>query len=108
VAVLDEPLEDGLRAAAYFVLSELMTNPAKHAPGSSVTVSAALDGPELVLEVSDGGPGGADPAGSGLRGLAERAAEVSGSLTIRSVPGTGTSVTVRPPAPGAPVAQLPA
>jgi len=85
-----------------------MTNAVKHAPGSPVTVSAALDGPELVLEVSDGGPGGADPAGSGLRSIAERVAELSGSLTIRSAPGAGTSVAVRLPAPGAPLAQLPA
>ena len=97
VSVRDEPLEAELRAAAYFVLSELMTNAAKHAPGAPVSVSAALDGPELVLKVSDGGPGGADPAGSGLRGIAERVAELSGSLTIRSAPGAGTTVEARLP-----------
>ena len=75
-----------------------MTNAVKHAPGAPVSVSAALDGPELVLEVSDGGPGGADPAGSGLRGIAERVAELSGSLTIRSAPGAGTTVEARLPA----------
>ena len=98
VSVPDEPLEAGLRAAAYFVLSELMTNAVKHAPGAPVSVSATLDGPELVLAVSDRGPGGADPAGSGLRGIAERVAELSGSLTILSAPGAGTTVVARLPA----------
>jgi signal transduction histidine kinase len=98
VSVCDEPLAAGLRAAAYFVLCELMTNAVKHAPGAGITVSASLDGPELVLEVSDDGPGGADPAGSGLRGVADRVAELSGSVTIRSAPGNGTSVLARLPA----------
>jgi signal transduction histidine kinase len=98
VSVLDEPLEARLRTAAYFVLSELMTNAVKHAPGSPVAVSAARDGSELVLEVRDGGPGGADPAGSGLRGIAERVAELSGSLVITSPSGAGTTVVARLPA----------
>ena len=98
ISVCDEPLAANLRAAAHFVLRELMTNAVKHAPGSAITVSAALDGPELVLEVSDDGPGGTDPAGSGLRRVADRVAGLSGSLTIRSARGAGTTVTARLPA----------
>lgn len=97
VTVPDEPMAAGVQAAAYFILCELMTNTVKHAPRAAVTVSAAYDGPELILEVSDDGPGGADPAGSGLSGLRERAAELSGTLTIASAPSLGTTVVVRLP-----------
>jgi len=51
-----------------------------------------------MLTVADDGPGGADPArGSGLAGLAQRAAVVDGSLTVTSPPGGPTRVTVEMP-----------
>ncbi len=97
VSVTGEPLEPDLEAAAYLVLSELMTNAFKHAPGSVIAVRAALEGDELVLEVTDDGPGGADPEGSGLRGVVGRVSELSGSLTISSPQDGGTRVLVRLP-----------
>ncbi len=97
VFVSDEPLDADLQAAAYFVLCELMTNAVKHAFGSATTVRAALEGSELVLEVTDDGPGGADLEGSGLRGVVERVSDLSGSLTISSPQGCGTRVLVRLP-----------
>ena len=92
VSVCDEPPTAGLRAAAYFVLCELMTNAVKHAPGSAIAVSATLDGPELVLEVSDDGPGGADPNGAGLTGLRQRVEALDGKLTVTSPAGGPTRV----------------
>ena len=68
MSVIDEPFEENVKVGAYFILSELMTNAAKHAPGSAIAVRAAVKGAELVLEVTDTGPGGANPLGSGLRG----------------------------------------
>jgi signal transduction histidine kinase len=51
-----------------------------------------------MLTIADDGPGGADPArGSGLAGLAQRAAVVDGSLTVTSPPGGPTRVTVEMP-----------
>ena len=97
VTVSNDPLPAGLQTTAYFVLCELMTNAVKYAPAAETTVRAEINGAELVLEVTDDGPGGADPAGSGLQGVAERAEGRSGSLTIRSAPGCGTRALVRLP-----------
>jgi signal transduction histidine kinase len=52
----------------------------------------------LTLSVRDDGVGGADPYGSGLTGLRERAEALGGTLTLTSPPGRGTSVEVRLPA----------
>lgn len=98
VSVTGEPLDADLEAAAYLVLCELMTNAVKHASGSATAIRAALEGSELVLEVTDDGPGGADLEGSGLRGVAERVSDLSGSFTISSHPGRGTRALVRLPA----------
>jgi signal transduction histidine kinase len=44
------------------------------------------------VEIRDDGKGGADPDGSGLRGLADRVAAVDGRLRVESPPGCGTAV----------------
>ena len=55
---------------------------------------------QIVVEVSDEGPGGARPeAGSGLRGLADRVASVGGALQIDSPPGCGTRLRAQIPCP---------
>jgi len=87
---LPEPVE----AAAYYLIAEALTNVAKYAQASAarVRVVAASDASVLV-EVSDDGIGGADPAGgSGLRGLADRVEALGGSLEVASPAGAGTSV----------------
>ena len=61
-----------VETAAYFVVAEALTNAAKHAPGSDVRVTLAETADELVVEVTDYGPGGAVPTGSGLTGLRQR------------------------------------
>jgi signal transduction histidine kinase len=91
------PLPPDVAAAAWFAACELMTNAVKHGGGCAIDVSAYRADGGLLVEVRDDGPGGADPAGSGLRGLAERAVSLSGSLVVSSIPGSGTRATVRLP-----------
>jgi signal transduction histidine kinase len=79
--------------AAYYLVSEALTNIAKHARATSATVRAVLIGDRLVVHVTDDGAGGADVSGgSGLRGLAERVEALGGTLRVSSSPGHGTSV----------------
>jgi signal transduction histidine kinase len=91
---LDEPIE----VAAYYVVSELLTNAVKHARASVVRVGVEqLDG-TLHLAIRDDGAGGADPArGSGLLGLRDRVQAVGGSIVVESPVGAGTTVLVSLP-----------
>ena len=80
-------------AAGYFVVSEAVSNAAKHAQASKVRISASAGGGVLVVEVADDGIGGASASGgSGLRGLADRVEAVGGRLTLSSPPGRGTTL----------------
>src|SRR3954463_12171963 len=81
-----------VESAAYFVVAESLTNAAKHARGAAARVSLFEDGGRLGVEVDDEGPGGADPAGSGLAGLRSRVEALDGILVVRSNPGEGTTV----------------
>jgi signal transduction histidine kinase len=86
-----------IETAAYFVAAETLTNVAKHAPRAHATVTIS-QGPEILsVEIADDGPGGADPAGSGLTGLRHRVEAVDGTLSVTSVAGTGTLVRVELP-----------
>jgi signal transduction histidine kinase len=96
-----------IEAVAYFVVSEALTNVAKHADAGSAEVVVERTGDRLRIVVSDDGRGGAtldggagadaDGAGTGLRGLAQRAAAVDGTLTVDSPPGGPTAITVELP-----------
>jgi signal transduction histidine kinase len=82
-----------VEAAAYYVVSEALANVTKYAQASAVEVKVARNNGAAVVEVADDGVGGADPArGSGLRGLADRVASLSGTLEVDSPPGAGTRV----------------
>ena len=85
-------------AIAYFVVSEALTNVAKHAGATrAAVVVRRLDG-MLRVVVTDDGVGGADPAlGTGLRGLADRVSGVDGRLHVDSPPGGPTVLTVELP-----------
>jgi PAS domain S-box-containing protein len=85
-------LPAAVEATAYFVVAEALTNITRYADASTATVAAVVDDGRLVVEVRDDGRGGADENGSGLRGLADRAAALNGELTVRSRAGDGTSV----------------
>jgi signal transduction histidine kinase len=79
-------------ATAYFVASEALANIAKHAGATTIRLSARPDGDRLTIRIDDDGVGGADAAGSGLRGLADRVAASGGTFRVEAGPGGGTSV----------------
>ena len=93
-----------VEATAYFLVSEAITNAARHSGASLVEVGVQRDGQGLRVEVSDDGAGGADPAsGSGLQGLADRLAALGARLELTSPPQGGTRlrtvIPVEPPPP---------
>jgi PAS domain S-box-containing protein len=95
---VDERLADHVEVGAYYVVSEALTNAAKHARASNVEVNAQVHDGRLQLMIGDDGVGGADPArGSGLTGLADRVAALGGTIVITSAPGKGTSLRVELP-----------
>jgi len=90
---LPERLPERVEAAAYYVVSEALTNVAKHAGAGAVQVSVRRADGRAVIEVADDGVGGADGArGTGLRGLADRVDALGGRLRVESPPGRGTVV----------------
>jgi signal transduction histidine kinase len=93
-------LSDHVEVAAYYAVSEALTNAIKHGRPSNVHVAAGLENGILRLSVSDDGVGGADPAaGSGLIGLRDRIETLSGAMTVTSRPGEGTSISIALPVP---------
>ena len=84
-----------VEAVAYFIVAEALTNVAKHSSASRAEVTVTRDGDQLRVVIADDGHGGATPTtdGSGLRGLAQRAASVDGTLTIDSPAGGPTTIT---------------
>jgi signal transduction histidine kinase len=93
-----ERLPATVEATAYFIVSEALVNAAKHARASSVTITVTRCDEHLEVSVLDDGVGGADAArGSGLGGLADRAAAVGGALSVESPRGGGTRVMARLP-----------
>jgi signal transduction histidine kinase len=97
VAVPDR-LDPTIEAAAYFLVSEALTNIAKHAQADRVTVDIAATDGTLEVTIADDGAGGADPAnGSGLRGLVDRVTAIGGRLDVSSPSGQGTRLSARLP-----------
>jgi len=84
-----------VEVAAYYVVSEALTNAAKHARASVAQVSVQPRNGRLHLSVRDDGCGGADPAqGTGLIGLTDRVQALGGTITIHSPMGEGTTLRV--------------
>jgi signal transduction histidine kinase len=84
-----------VEAVAYFVVSEGLANIVKHSQATEAAIFVQRSGDRLHVIVTDDGVGGADPArGTGLAGLARRAASVDGIFEIDSPPGGPTLLTV--------------
>ena len=81
-----------VESAAYFVAAEALANAAKHARAQRVDIRIARHGDAIELEVRDDGSGGADPDGSGLRGLRRRVEALDGSLSVTSPRGGPTTI----------------
>ena len=108
------PLPAGVDAAAYRIVQEALTNAVRHSAGRSATVQLRYGPADLEIEVADDGTsaapapdkGNPDPApsklanrtGNGLRGMAERARALGGSLDAGPRPGGGFRVLARLPA----------
>jgi signal transduction histidine kinase len=95
---VDGRLPERVEVPAYYVVSEALTNAAKHAHASVVRVEVAVIERGLRVVVRDDGVGGADPArGSGLVGLRDRVEAFGGTMTVQSPRGAGTSLDVELP-----------
>jgi PAS domain S-box-containing protein len=98
-----ERLPEPVEAAAYYLIAEALTNVAKYAQASAVRVRVTAAGERVVVELSDDGVGGADPAGgSGLRGLADRVEALGGTLEVDSPAGGGTTLRAELRSPASP------
>ena len=91
--VVDRRFDATVEATAYFVVAEALTNVVRYSGAGGARVTVREAGDTLLVEVSDDGLGGADPAaGSGLRGLDDRVAAIGGRLTVTSPAGGGTTI----------------
>jgi PAS domain S-box-containing protein len=91
----DRRFAEPIEVAAYYVVSEGLTNAAKHARASMAEVQVEARDGVLDLRVRDDGVGGADPArGSGLTGVRDRVEALGGTIAITSPAGQGTSLHV--------------
>ncbi|MEU1421280.1 sensor domain-containing protein [Kitasatospora sp. NPDC005751] len=98
---LPDRLPGPVETTAYFTVTEALTNAAKHSGATAVTVHGRVDDGRLVLQVTDDGRGGADPAaGAGLQGLADRIAILRGRLMVTSPIGGPTRLRVEVPCSG--------
>ena len=105
----DLELEPDHASALFRIFQEALTNIAKHAGATRVTVSLRRQRTLLILSICDNGRGigAADrlkPQSFGLRGMSERASALGGTLALSAAPGGGTMVTIKTrlaPAPSA-------
>jgi signal transduction histidine kinase len=81
-----------VEATAWFIVCEAVTNALKHAAATSISVHVEAPDGDLMVRITDDGIGGADDRGSGLRGLADRAEAVGGSLSVRAAEPRGTEL----------------
>jgi signal transduction histidine kinase len=89
---------DPIEVAAYYIVSEALTNTTKHARASHSRVTIEQRDTHLHLSIRDDGAGGADPAaGSGLIGLRDRVQALGGTIEVTSRPGDGTAILVELP-----------
>lgn len=96
---VDRRLPGPVETAAYYIVSEALANAAKHARAALAEVSAEVRSSVLLLAIRDDGVGGASWDGSGLTGMADRAAALGGTMRLTSPPGRGTRIDIRLPVP---------
>jgi Signal transduction histidine kinase len=95
---VERGLPERVEVAAYYVVSEALTNAAKHAQASVVNVALDTHDTMLRMAIRDDGVGGADPSqGSGLVGLSDRIEALGGTLQVTSPAGKGTTLLIEIP-----------
>ena len=95
---VDGRLAPAVELAAYFTVAEALTNAARYAEATAVTIRLHHDGFMLVVEVQDDGRGGAHAdGGTGLHGLNDRVQALGGTIELHSPPGHGTLLRARVP-----------
>ena len=87
-----------IESAAYFIVTECLTNVARHANATKVSIGITRVGDRLVMEIHDNGIGGADASrGSGLQGLRDRVIALGGTMYVISPAGGPTTISVELP-----------
>ena len=101
-ALPDIAIEQNIATSLFRIFQESLTNVARHADATEIKVTIALQDDQLVLTISDNGKG-FDVTGIGhkktlgLLGMRERTLMIGGKYEIASMPGKGTTITVRVP-----------
>lgn len=90
-------LPPSVEQAAFFVVSESLTNAVKHSQAHQLSIRLVPSEDRLHIEVADDGVGGATPTGVGLRGIADRVDVLGGRCSVNSPKGAGTRVVVEMP-----------
>jgi signal transduction histidine kinase len=98
VDVAGGPFAEDAERTIWFACAEAVANASKHAPGAPISITVGPEAGGVLATIADDGPGGADPTGSGLHGLADRASVLGGSLAVDSEFGLGTRIVLRLPA----------
>ena len=97
LSVTPHRLPPAVEGAVYFVCAEGLANIAKHARAATAAIEVTVEHGLVIARVVDLGRGGADPRGSGLRGLRDRVEALGGAFTVRSASGGGTALVAEIP-----------
>jgi signal transduction histidine kinase len=96
----DSRLPHDVETALYRIAQEALTNIAKHAEASRISIVVARKGNAATVVVEDDGMG-FDPSsttdGLGLAGMRERVALLGGKLTVETGSGSGTTIAAEVP-----------
>jgi len=96
VETIGSVVSDQVGRAVWFTCAEALANTAKHAGDATVSIKVTSTDASVIAIIADDGPGGADPSGSGLRGLADRAGALGGTFDVTSA-GCGTRIVMTLP-----------
>jgi signal transduction histidine kinase len=89
---------ESIEIGVYYVVSEALTNAARHSQASEISVTVSIDGAVLRATIEDDGVGGAEATpGSGLIGLVDRVEALGGRFTLESPAGHGTRISIELP-----------
>ena len=100
VHVTEQRFSPEVEATSWFIACEAVANAVKHSQASHIDVKVDSEDGHVTLDIADDGVGGADQTSSGMRGMADRAEALGGTLLVDSAPGAGTRLHVELPIRG--------